>query len=91
MHLRLRTKIKEGIIMQTTQIVLASVEDVRKFVTLASECDFDVTLVSGKYRIDGKSIMGVFSLNLSNPITVEVESDHAGDFMEKIKAFAPQK
>lgn len=77
--------------MQTTQIVLASVEDVRKFVTLASECDFDVTLVSGKYRINGKSIMGVFSLNLSNPITVEVESDHADGFMKKLKMFTLQK
>lgn len=76
--------------MQTVQIVLTSIEDVRRFVTLANECDFDVTMVSGKYKINGKSIMGVFSLDLSHPITVEVEADNAGNFLEKLKSFAPQ-
>lgn len=75
--------------MYTAQVMLDSIESVKKFVTLTNSCDFDVNLTNEKYKIDAKSIMGVFSLDLSKPVTVQVEADHAEDFMDKLKEFAP--
>lgn len=76
--------------MYTAQIMLSSIEDVRNFVNLTNQCDFDINLTNEKYKIDAKSIMGVFSLDLSQPVTVEVEADKAEVFTEKLKAFQPK-
>ncbi len=76
--------------MYTAKIMLSSIEDVRNFVNLTNQCDFDVNLTNEKYKIDAKSIMGVFSLDLSQPVTVEVEADHADSFLEKLKSFQIQ-
>lgn len=63
--------------MRTATISLASVEDVKKFVNTANLYDFDIDLVSGRYQVDAKSIMGIFSLDLSKPLQLEVHSDDA--------------
>ena len=73
--------------MQSVTIMLNTVTDVKTFVNVVSKYDFDVDLVSGRYAIDGKSIMGIFSLDLSKPIRVEVRSDDASAFFEEIKPF----
>ena len=70
--------------MQSVTIMLNTVTDVKTFVNVVSKYDFDVDLVSGRYAIDGKSIMGIFSLDLSKPIRVEVRSDDASAFFEEI-------
>ena len=62
--------------MKTFEVKLASISDVKSFVGVANNQDFEIDLVSGRYIIDAKSIMGIFSLDLSNPIRVEV---HASD------------
>ena len=61
--------------MQTVQISLNSIEKVKNFVNAIScfDCDFD--LVSGRYVIDAKSIMGIFSLDLSRPIDLNIHCD----------------
>lgn len=74
--------------MQTLQVQLTSIEAVRKFVELANLCDFDVTVSSGKYRIDGKSIMGIFSLDLTKPVKVELGADHVEEFAKKFQEIA---
>jgi phosphotransferase system HPr-like phosphotransfer protein len=79
----------EGTVMYTTKIMLSSIDDVRNFVNFANQCDYDINLTNEKYKIDAKSIMGVFSLDLSKPVTVEIDADHADTFMEKLKAFQP--
>ena len=73
--------------MQSVTIMLNTVTDVKTFVNVVSKYDFDVDLVSGRYAIDGKSIMGIFSLDLSKQIRVEVRSDDASAFFEEIKPF----
>ena len=50
--------------MKTVKILLSTINDVRDFVTLASRTDADLDLASGRYVVDGKSIMGIFSLGL---------------------------
>ncbi|HIR56574.1 MAG TPA: HPr family phosphocarrier protein [Candidatus Gallacutalibacter pullicola] len=76
--------------MYTTTIMLSSIEAVKKFVTLTNRYDFPINLTTDKYKIDAKSIMGVFSLDLSKPVTIQVESDDPQDFLEKVKSFSAE-
>ena len=73
--------------MKTATILLSTINDVKSFVNIVSKYDFDVDLTSGRYVVDAKSIMGIFSLDLSQPIKVEVHSDDCDAFMEEIKSF----
>ena len=54
--------------MKTVQISLNSIDKVKSFVNDITKFDYDFDLVSGRYVIDAKSIMGIFSLDLSKPI-----------------------
>ena len=73
--------------MKTFNIVLKSINDVKEFVNNVNKYDFDVDLTSGRYVVDAKSIMGIFSLDLSKPIKVEVHSEESVVFLEEIKGF----
>ncbi|MBZ4644719.1 MAG: phosphocarrier protein HPr [Petroclostridium sp.] len=73
--------------MKTFNIMLHSINDVKNFVNVVNKYDFDVDLTSGRYVVDAKSIMGIFSLDLSKPIKVEVHSDNCDAFIEEIKSF----
>ena len=61
--------------MKTVQICLNSIDKVKAFVNDITKFDTDFDLVSGRYVIDAKSIMGIFSLDLSKPITLNVHAD----------------
>lgn len=73
--------------MTTFNMLLGSINDVKDFVNTVNKYDFDVDLTSGRYVVDAKSIMGIFSLDLSKPIKVEVHSKNADDFMAEIDSF----
>ena len=73
--------------MKTFNILLNSINDVKNFVNTVNKYDFDVDLTSGRYVVDAKSIMGIFSLDLSKPIKVEVFSDEADAFVAEMKDF----
>lgn len=75
--------------MKTFNIILSSINDVKNFVNTVSRFDFDVDLTSGRYVVDAKSIMGIFSLDLSKPIKVDVhnDSEKGEEFVELIKDF----
>lgn len=62
--------------------MLDSIISVKKFVNIVGKYDFDVDLTSGRYVVDGKSIMGIFSLDLSKPIRVDAHGVDA-DALEK--------
>ena len=64
--------------MTTVNISLNSIDKVKKFVNLISKFDYDFDLVSGRYVIDAKSIMGIFSLDLSKPIALNIYADDKG-------------
>ena len=61
--------------MRTCNIMLNTINDVKVFVNTVSKYDFDVDLISGRYAIDAKSIMGIFSLDLSKPIELNIHSE----------------
>ena len=55
---------------------LSSINDVKDFVNTVSRYDFDVDLISGRYIVDAKSIMGIFSLNITKPLTMKIDNVH---------------
>ena len=75
--------IKEVDIMKTVQISLNSIDKVKSFVNDITKFDYDFDLVSGRYVIDAKSIMGIFSLDLSKPIDLNI---HAEENIDEVMA-----
>ena len=73
--------------MKTVQISLNSIDKVKSFVNEITKYDFD--LVSGRYVIDAKSIMGIFSLDLSKPIDLNIhaENQDADNIIELLKPY----
>ena len=65
--------------MKTIQISLNSIDKVKSFVNDLTKFDTDFDLVSGRYVIDAKSIMGIFSLDLSKPIDLNIHSESSVD------------
>ena len=62
--------------MKTVKISLNSIDKVKAFVNEVTKYDAEVDLVSGRYVIDAKSIMGIFSLDLSKPIDLNIHSEN---------------
>ena len=62
--------------MTTVKISLNSIDKVKNFVNTVSGFDTDFDLVSGRYVIDAKSIMGIFSLDLSKPIDLNIHAEN---------------
>ena len=74
--------------MKTLQISLNSIDKVKSFVNDVTKFDCDFDLVSGRYVIDAKSIMGIFSLDLSKPITLNVHAEeNAEDIMAVLENY----
>ncbi len=61
--------------MKTVQISLNSIDKVKSFVNAISQFEYDFDLISGRYVIDAKSIMGIFSLDLSKPIDLAIHTE----------------
>lgn len=71
------------------KVNLNSVEKVKNFVNEVSAFDSDVDLVSSRYVIDAKSLMGIFSLDLSRPIEVEIHGEaEAAAIMKVLQKYA---
>ena len=81
------THIKEVVTMKTVQISLNSIDKVKSFVNDITKFDYDFDLVSGRYVIDAKSIMGIFSLDLSKPIELNIHEEK--DVEAILTALAP--
>ena len=75
--------------MKTVQSSLNSIDKVKAFVNEISKFDCDFDLVSGRYVIDAKSIMGIFSLDLSKPIDLNIHADGAAldEVMSKVEPY----
>ncbi|MGN0402576.1 MAG: HPr family phosphocarrier protein [Acetatifactor sp.] len=74
--------------MKTVQISLNSIDKVKSFVNDITKFDNDFDLVSGRYVIDAKSIMGIFSLDLSKPIDLNIHAeDGVDDVLNTLKPY----
>ena len=74
--------------MKTVTISLNSIDKVKSIVNDVTKFDADFDLVSGRYVIDAKSIMGIFSLDLSNPINLNIHcEDNIDEILEVLKPY----
>ena len=73
--------------MKSCKIRLSSIQDVRDFVEIVTRYDMEIDLSSGRYVVDAKSIMGIFSLDLMNEITLTAHSDNTEKLFEELKRF----
>lgn len=73
--------------MKKFLIRLYTIQDVRDFVNIVSTSEYDIDLTSGRYVVDAKSIMGIFSLDLLSPIQVTVHADDIGNLTDKLSRF----
>ena len=73
--------------MKTFNILLSSINDVKTFVNIVGKYEYDIDLTSGRYIVDAKSIMGIFSLDLTKPIKVEAHTDDSAAFLAEIAPY----
>lgn len=75
--------------MKRVQITINSIDKVKSFVNTITKFSFEVDMISGRYVIDAKSIMGIFSLDLSNPIDliIHAEGTQLEQALEQIQAY----
>lgn len=74
--------------MTTEKILLASVNDVKDFVSAVTTANCDIDIAADRYVIDAKSIMGIFSLDLSKPIDLAIHTeDNLNEILEALKPY----
>ncbi|MBR0085253.1 MAG: HPr family phosphocarrier protein [Lachnospiraceae bacterium] len=74
--------------MKTVKVSLNSIDAVKSFVNVVTKYDSDFDLVSGRYVIDAKSIMGIFSLDLSKPIDLNIHAEsNADEILDALKPY----
>lgn len=76
--------------MSKYTIKLMTINDVKEFVTAANYCKFDIDLTSGRYIVDGKSLMGIFSIVPSEKLEMTIYSENVrdfSDFLDRIEKF----
>jgi len=81
-------------VVRSFDVILGSIESIVDFVNIVNRYPFEVDLISGKYVIDAKSIMGIFSLDVTQPVKVEIEDGYERDicnFMEEVKKYICNK
>ncbi|MDO4546644.1 MAG: HPr family phosphocarrier protein [Clostridia bacterium] len=73
--------------MRTVNIKLSLAENVKNFVNIVNRHSYDMDLRAGRHVVDAKSVLGIFSLDLSKPITLEVYDDDCDDLFDEIRPF----
>lgn len=73
--------------MKKLVINLSSIQDVREFVDTVTRFDMEIDLSSGRYIVDAKSIMGIFSLDLMKPIGMTIHSDDCEELLDAVSKF----
>lgn len=73
--------------MKSVSILLKEAQNIKTFVSIINKYPCDIDLRSGRYVVDAKSILGIFSLDLSKPITMEIYSEDCDNLLADIKDF----
>lgn len=73
--------------MKSVTINLKMAENVKEFVSIVSNYDYEIDLRSGRFVVDAKSILGIFSLDLSKPVILEVHTNICDDLLKELKPF----
>ena len=72
--------------MTEVKIRLQQTDQVKKLVDFLTPCPYEVNLVSGRYTIDAKSLLGIYSLDLSNPLTLVIYTDDCDGLLPQLRA-----
>ena len=74
--------------MKSVKIRLTTMTDhVKNFVSLVNRYPYDMDLRSGRYVVDAKSILGIFSIDLSHPIRMDIYSDDCDDLLKALDGY----
>ena len=86
-NINAKKKIEVVCTMKSVKISLEMAQKVKEFVSITQDCPYEILLKSGKYVVDAKSILGIFSLDLSQPLTVEIYSEDCSEFLKELERF----
>ena len=75
--------------MEAVTISRTQVDQVKRFVNLVAQAPYDVDMVSGRYTVNAKSMLGIYSLDLSKPIQVLIYSDNCEELKKELAEFMP--
>ena len=73
--------------MKSVNIKLSLAENVKSFVNIVNRYPYDVDLRAGRHVVDAKSILGIFSLDLSKPISLDIYADECDALLAELKPF----
>lgn len=73
--------------MKSVKINLKMAENVKQFVNITADYDYDIDLRSGRFVVDAKSILGIFSLDLSKPLILEIYGNDCDKLIEQLKPY----
>lgn len=73
--------------MKSVTLNLRTAENVKRFVNVTNKYDYDMDLRSGRHVVDAKSILGIFSLDLSAPVVLEIFNDNCNDLIGELSPF----
>lgn len=77
-------------IIKTVNVQINTIDKVKSFVDIVSSIESDLDIISGRYVIDAKSIMGIFSIDLTNPLTLKIYAKNeksVDNTVKKLKNF----
>ena len=73
--------------MKSVTLKLSQAEEIKEFVNMVNRYSYEMDLRAGRHVVDAKSILGIFSLDLSRPITLEIYSDDCEQLLADIQPF----
>ena len=73
--------------MKSVKILLNTTDSVKSFVNIISSFDYDADIRSGRYVVNAKSILGIFSMELSRPVVLERYENECDDLLEQLSEF----
>lgn len=74
--------------MEVVTLLFSQVNQVKNFVDLVTRYDFDVDLVSDRYTVNAKSMLGIYSVDLSKPVNVVIHSSDCKQLVDELKKFS---
>ncbi len=82
-----KTTMQFGGMMKSVNLDLKTAEQVKLFVAIAEKYEFEIDVRSGRHVVDAKSMLGIFSLDLNQPLVVEIYSDECDAFLKDIEDY----
>lgn len=73
--------------MKELMVDINSILKIKAFVNISVKYSYDITLSSENYSVSAKSIMGIFTLDISKPIKLTITSNNCEDYVNEIKSF----